>query len=127
MSCDNHSGESTYAKGGTIVLTKNDRYKIRTGKVLEFAFHGLQFNHRKIIFFVSNKANCPQQNSKLAKTAMKFAEVCPIIIDKEQMDILNGHDRVLSRTLECEPEYTIVVCTSEQYHQRVMEKNDHNS
>ena len=124
MSCthpENHPEQFQNAKGGTIVLTKNDRYKIRTGKVLEFHFHGLQFNQGRITFFVSNRKKCVHKTDKLCKLAIMIGEVCPIIVDKEEMKQLESGVNVLARKIPCEPEYEIVVCTSEQWHSKSME------
>ncbi len=115
--------ESKFNPGGTIVLTKNDINRIRNYEVLEYHFHGLQFHHGRITFFISNSKSVVTQDSNLGKNAMLDGEVCPIIVDEEQMKILKNGDRILSRTLPCVPPFKIDVCTSKQWHDIAMEQN----
>lgn len=122
MSCECTSNDR-FSKGGTIVLTKNDINKIRNNKVLDFHFHGLQFQYRRITFFVSNKKNVVEKDSKLGINAGTIGEVCPIIVDEEQMSVLKKGERCLERILPCVPPFQIIVCTSSQWHKQSMEQN----
>lgn len=119
MSCDNHPGAMEFAKGGTIILTKNDLFKIRNGEVLQFSFHGLQFGHKTITFLVSNRKNISKQTDELTKSVMLESEVCPIVIDEDEMKILKEGENMITSVLPSVPKFNIVVCTSEQWNKRV--------
>ena len=124
MSCE-HPETQSFNPGGTIVLTKHDLYRIRNHEVLEFHFHGLQFNHRRITFFVSNSKSMVKKDSNLGRNAGKIGEVCPIVVDEEQENILKTGDRILSRELATKPiPFKIDVCTSSQWHKKAMELNN---
>ena len=122
MSCDNHPGALEFGKGGKIVLTKNDRFRIRNGEILQFSFHALQFKFSRMTFLVANKKHMPTVDSQLVNELMKLGDTCPIEIDERELAILKSN-QILSRDLPSKPVFQIVVCTSEQMHKKSMEQN----
>lgn len=123
MSCDNHPGALQYGKGGKIVLTKNDRFRIRNGEILQFVFHALQFKFSKMTFLVADTKHLPKVDDELVQELMREGDTCPIEVGDREISILNSN-RVLSRDLPCKPVFQIIVCTSQQMHKKSMEKNE---
>ena len=123
MSCDTYPEALEFGKGGKIILTKQDRFKIRNGHILQFVFHALQFKNSTMTFIVANSKHMPTVDSKYVEDLMKIGDTCPIEIGDREITILNT-DQILSRNLPCNPPFEIIVCTSQQWHKKSMEKNN---
>lgn len=101
---------------GFIVLTKNQQYKIKTGRVIEVHFHGTQFPNRTLFCLISDKKNVVTHGSKLGKELIRAGSICPIVIAKEQMIKLEtGETPAIERKLETDPPFTITVVTHDVY------------
>lgn len=124
----NHDGCDFINKSnkGIIVLTKNEQYRVRTGRVLDFHFHSRQFPNSTIIFFVSDQEHVVTPNSKIGKEFIREGSVCPIVINKETMLKLEsgeipGVERVLDTV---EPPFIITVMTSEVYKKLLRDRKE---
>ena len=122
MSC-NYPEALAFGKGGKIILTKNDVFKIRNGHILQFVFHALQFKKSTITFLVANSKHMPNVDSKYVDELMKIGDTCPIPINEKELAILKT-DQMLERKLPCNPVFEILVLTSKQWHNKAMEQYD---
>ncbi len=121
MTC-NHSETKKYITKGNIVLTKNDRKKIKDGQCINFHFHALQFQHGRITFFVSFYGNYPKVNSEITQKYGKIGAVSPLPITLEQLERIERTDEFLSRIIPSDPPFEIRIITSDAYVKVMSEK-----
>lgn len=101
---------------GMIILSKNQQYKIKTGRVIDIHFHGSQFPNRTLFCLVSDKKNQVTPDSKLGKELIRAGSICPIIIEKEMMIKLEtGEMPAIETKLDLDPPFTITVVTFDNY------------
>jgi len=106
------------SKGGTIKLTDLDIKKLKEGKILQHHFHGTQFHKGRITFLIGYDKTDLSKNSKLAKKLSKESDLCPLRIEKDQMEVLESGEQVISRKVPSTPPFEIFICTEEQYQKR---------
>ena len=103
------------AVGGTIKISTEDIKQLKKGKILQYHFHGTQFNYGKITFLVGYNKTDISKDSKLSKKLMKESDVCPLRIEIAQMNLLESGKKVISRRIPSNPPFDIFICTEEQY------------
>ncbi len=113
------------ATGGNIVLSKNEIYKLRTGKVLDYHFHGSQFFGNRIIFFLSDEKNKVTEKSRHVKNAQNYGEVCPIVLTKNQIKALTENSNMITFKIPFSDPFEVTVLTQVQY-ENEMKNIQHN-
>lgn len=120
--CGNHHDELEPLTNAAIVLTKNDLYKIRTGRIIREHFHGSNLEYGKMTFFVSNEQNKVPRSSKMAKEALQAGDGLPIALSKEEMKSIQD-GKIVQFVIEKKPPVTVSVMAAQTYHKMVTEQN----
>jgi len=123
----NHDGcdLTNQSNCGVIVMTKNEMYRVRTGRVIEYHFHGPQFPNHTVFFFVSDENHLVTQKSKIGKEYIKQGSVCPVVIPKDQILKLESGDVAgLERILETDPPFRITIMGSETYKKIIKDRRE---
>ena len=110
---------------GIIVLTKNEQYRIKTGRVLDFHFHGPQFPNSTIFFFVSDENHIVTENSKIGKEFIKQGSICPVVITREMVKAMEEEKSPgYTRTLDTEPPFVVTITTSDMYKKIIRDRRE---
>ena len=107
------------ARGGTIVLSKNNRYKIKTGRVVEFHFKGSQFYNGQMVIYLHNEKIASSETKRISKSVKKESDIVFIQLNKDTMDKIENN-LVLGKTLDTEPKFQIEICSHEFYSKTTM-------
>lgn len=120
--CGNHDDVMEPLTNAAVILTKNDLYRIRTGRVIREHFHGSNLEHGKLTVFVTDEKHKIERSNKLAKEAMIFGDGIPIALTKQEIQFLQD-GKVVECMLQKVPPVKISVMTAQTYHKIVMEQN----
>jgi hypothetical protein len=104
-----------------IVMTKNNIYKLRTGRIQEFHFHGSQLHMGRITFFVSDEKHKVLPNSKIGKIAVQFGEVAPIALTKEYIKKLQDGE-IFGPNIPTNPPIEVIIMSAQTYHKLLTEQ-----
>ena len=120
--CGNHQDVLEPLTNAAIILTKNDLYKIRTGRIIREHFHGSNLEYGKMTFFVSNEQNRVSRSSKMAKEALQTGDGLPIALTKQEIQSIQD-GKIVQFVIEKKPPVTVSVMAAQTYHKMVTEQN----
>jgi len=120
--CDIYRDLNEPLTNAGIVLTKNDLYKIRTGRIIREHFHGSNLEQGRITFFISDEKNKVERSFKLAKQVTAIGDGVPIAITKEEMVLLQD-GKIIQFVIEKVPPVTVSVMTAQTYHKMMTQQN----